>query len=212
MNDKNKKFIEQWPINLKRRLLFLGIKIMLAVYVICTVVMFAYTLGNLPEDNMVVAVQSIFIVISMTAVPLGFILGVLLTLLYWRFNNDKYKQLVSGGEVQSFMQFIWKQNSVPFSKSIKYNILFNIIFSFVTAVYAFLLFMSLFIVGSHGAGMPEYMFITSVISYFVMGMVYGIYRMRAYFIGREAGFPVFFKYAYLIIFILTALFFFTVFE
>lgn len=38
MNDKNKKFIEQWPISLKRRLLFLGIKIMLAVYVICTVV------------------------------------------------------------------------------------------------------------------------------------------------------------------------------
>ena len=101
MNDKNKKFIEQWPINLKRRLLFLGIKIMLAVYVICTVVMFAYTWENLPEDNMVVAVQSIFIVVSMTALPLGFILGMALTLLYWRVNNDKYKKLVSGGEAQS---------------------------------------------------------------------------------------------------------------
>ena len=86
------------------------------------------------------------------------------------------------------------------------------ILSFVTAVYALLLFMSLFVVGSRGAGMPEYIFISSVISYFVMGAIYGIYRIRMHFLDREAGLPVFFKYAYLIIFILTAVFFFMIFE
>ena len=33
-----------------------------------------------------------------------------------------------------------------------------------------------------------------------------IYRIRMHFLDREAGLPVFFKYAYLIIFILTAVF------
>ena len=39
-----------------------------------------------------------------------------------------------------------------------------------------------------------------------------IYRIRMHFLDREAGLPVFFKYAYLIIFILTAVFFFMIFE
>lgn len=193
MNNKDKKFIENWAQKIEQGVIRHYIKTILIVCVCSVVVILFYTWGNVPENNYLLVIFPF----SLLILGLGLPLGLFFSWYTWYLNNNKYNFLTTGNKLQPGKKK---------KKWYRYDRIWHIAVLNIGAIYFILLYTSIFLFDSGEPTLLKYSIVGIILSYFVVQISYAFYRYWIDKLGQTKHFPLIFKCLFIIVMLMTLLF------
>ena len=190
MNKTDKRFIAIWAKKSERGALQYYIRTTLLTCIISAAVWLYYTWDNIPEGKHIESILPISVLIFGVGIPLGLIIS----WATWTKNNNKYKFLTKDSDLNTTKK-----------KWHGHDRVWDLAIPNIGAIYFIMLYTSIFLFDSGNPTLLTYSIVTVIISYFIAQAGYTFYRYRIDKQGETKIFPLFFKYTFSIIILLTAL-------
>lgn len=193
MTEKEKKFVASWSKNIAEGKTKYVLKNTAITCLFSAAVVLIYTWKNIPENKLIQSLLPLSILIFGMGIPLG----IIFSFNFWVRNNNKYKFLTTNNPTY-----------LPYKKKKwrGHDKIWDFIISALGAFNFLLLYTSIFLFDSGRPTALKYSIVGINLSYFAVLIGYYIYRYIADKSGETKIFPIYFKYIFSTIILLTILF------